>query len=162
MALYLRENIVFKIVPMINPDGVIHGHYRTSLAGADLNRRWKTKNRRIYPTLGATKSMIKKFARERNIELVLDLHGHSRKFNSFMYGCSDKINRIKPRIFPLLFAKQCKYFSFKDCRFTMQKSKECTARIQIYKELRGKPVFFTLETSFCGYIPDPIHEPNIM
>ena len=40
-AKYLRDNYVFKIVPMVNPDGVVHGHYRTSLSGADLNRRWK-------------------------------------------------------------------------------------------------------------------------
>jgi murein tripeptide amidase MpaA len=38
----LREKFVFKIVPMLNPDGVINGNYRCSLAGADLNRRWKT------------------------------------------------------------------------------------------------------------------------
>ena len=36
----LREICIFKIVPMVNPDGVIHGNYRTSLAGCDLNRRW--------------------------------------------------------------------------------------------------------------------------
>lgn len=40
-AEYLRESCVFKIVPMVNPDGVIHGNYRCSLAGCDLNRRWK-------------------------------------------------------------------------------------------------------------------------
>jgi len=47
-AKYLREHIVFKIIPMLNPDGVIHGHYRTSLSGSDLNRRWKKINRVIY------------------------------------------------------------------------------------------------------------------
>jgi hypothetical protein len=37
-AVDLRRKIVFKIVPMINPDGVIVGNYRTSLSGNDLNR----------------------------------------------------------------------------------------------------------------------------
>ena len=37
----LRENFVFKVIPMMNPDGVINGNYRCSLAGCDLNRRWK-------------------------------------------------------------------------------------------------------------------------
>jgi len=32
---------------MMNPDGVIHGHYRTSLSGNDLNRRWKKINKVI-------------------------------------------------------------------------------------------------------------------
>lgn len=29
----LRENFVFKIVPILNPDGVINGNYRCSLSG---------------------------------------------------------------------------------------------------------------------------------
>jgi murein tripeptide amidase MpaA len=40
-AKMLRERFVFKIIPMLNPDGVINGNYRCSLAGCDLNRRWK-------------------------------------------------------------------------------------------------------------------------
>jgi len=34
----LRDQFVFKIVPMLNPDGVIVGNYRCSLTGLDLNR----------------------------------------------------------------------------------------------------------------------------
>lgn len=41
---YLRENCVFKIFPMVNVDGVIHGNNRCSLAGVDLNRRWSAPN----------------------------------------------------------------------------------------------------------------------
>jgi murein tripeptide amidase MpaA len=33
----LDENVI-KIVPMINPDGVIIGNSRASIAGVDLNR----------------------------------------------------------------------------------------------------------------------------
>ena len=39
-ARILRDNFVIKIVPMINPDGVINGNTRCSLAGVDLNRQW--------------------------------------------------------------------------------------------------------------------------
>ena len=37
-AVMLRNIYVFKVVPMLNPDGVIVGNYRTSLGGHDLNR----------------------------------------------------------------------------------------------------------------------------
>ncbi len=37
-ACMLRSSFVFKLVPMLNPDGVVNGSYRCSLAGMDLNR----------------------------------------------------------------------------------------------------------------------------
>jgi murein tripeptide amidase MpaA len=30
----------FVVVPMVNPDGVIHGMSRCNMAGLDLNRHW--------------------------------------------------------------------------------------------------------------------------
>lgn len=36
----LRKKVVFKIVPMLNPDGVIVGNYRCTLAGCDMNRNF--------------------------------------------------------------------------------------------------------------------------
>jgi murein tripeptide amidase MpaA len=54
-AQLLRENFIFKIIPMLNPDGVINGNYRCSLAGCDLNRRWKTPSKIIHPTVFHTK-----------------------------------------------------------------------------------------------------------
>jgi hypothetical protein len=35
---FLRDNFVFKIIPMQNPDGVIVGNYRCCLMGNDMNR----------------------------------------------------------------------------------------------------------------------------
>jgi len=35
---YLCVCVCMQIVPMLNPDGVINGSYRCSLAGVDLNR----------------------------------------------------------------------------------------------------------------------------
>ena len=38
-AKIIRDNFIVKIVPMLNPDGVINGSYRCGLAGVDLNRQ---------------------------------------------------------------------------------------------------------------------------
>ena len=37
-AIQLRKNFIFKIVPMLNPDGVCLGNYRTGISGKDFNR----------------------------------------------------------------------------------------------------------------------------
>ena len=58
-ARLLREKFVFKVIPMLNPDGVINGNYRCSLAGCDLNRRWKYPNKHLHPTIYNTKNLIK-------------------------------------------------------------------------------------------------------
>jgi len=58
-ARLLRENFVFKIIPMLNPDGVINGNYRCSLAGCDLNRRWKTPSSVLHPTIYNLKKVDK-------------------------------------------------------------------------------------------------------
>src|SRR6218665_2453691 len=55
----LRKHFVFKIVPMINPDGVIVGNYRCSLSGHDLNRNYRKPNKETFPTVWHIKEMIR-------------------------------------------------------------------------------------------------------
>ena len=42
----LRDAFVFKVVPMLNPDGVVLGNYRCNMAGVDLNRQYATEHAR--------------------------------------------------------------------------------------------------------------------
>ena len=149
-AKILRDNFVFKIVPMLNPDGVINGNTRCNLAGVDLNRCWIDPSRKMQPTVYHYKMMVKKLQEDRDIFLVLDLHGHSRKKNIFCYGNSGRPNdRFKERIFPSLLDKNSDLFNIEDCNFAVQKSKESTMRVVMWKEL-GITNTFTCEASFCG------------
>ena len=58
-AMSLRKSFIFKIVPMLNPDGVIYGNYRCSLLGVDLNRRWISPSKVLHPTIYYTKKALK-------------------------------------------------------------------------------------------------------
>ena len=145
-AQLLRDNFVFKIIPMLNPDGVINGNYRCSLAGCDLNRRWKAPSKTLHPTIFSVKNLVKA---AKNLVMFCDLHGHSRKQNVFMYGCDFINNHQLCRIFPYTLSKVNPYFDFNSCRFNVSKSKETTARVALFKELKI-PCVFTMESSFAG------------
>lgn len=60
-AQLLRDIFVFKVIPMLNPDGVIVGNYRCSLAGRDLNRHYKTVLKDSFPCIWYTKNMVKRW-----------------------------------------------------------------------------------------------------
>ncbi|GIM17414.1 hypothetical protein Vretimale_19956 [Volvox reticuliferus] len=86
-AITLRNSFVFKLVPMLNPDGVVNGNYRCSLAGVDLNRVWDRPIRCLYPTVYHSKRVLQQLAAAGRLALYIDIHGHSTKADTFFYGC---------------------------------------------------------------------------
>lgn len=92
--------------------------------------------------------------------MFIDIHGHSRKHNVFIYGkpsntrfmgererkflisddrcCSQGCEndgaeelRLRERIFPRMLWRCADNFSFQSCSFKVPKSKESTARVRI-------------------------------
>ncbi|XP_019657764.1 cytosolic carboxypeptidase 2 isoform X5 [Ailuropoda melanoleuca] len=147
----LRDIFVFKVVPMLNPDGVIVGNYRCSLAGRDLNRHYKTILKESFPCIWYTRNMIKRLLEEREVLLYCDFHGHSRKNNIFLYGCNsnDRTYWLHERVFPLMLSKNAPdKFSFHSCNFKVQKCKEGTGRVVMWR--MGILNSYTMESTFGG------------
>ncbi|XP_077868214.1 uncharacterized protein LOC100369281, partial [Saccoglossus kowalevskii] len=153
----LRRNFVFKIVPMLNPDGVIVGNYRCSLAARDLNRNYRHPKKESFPTIWHTKSMLEDFAKQHEMVVYCDLHGHSRKHNVFIYGCNSGMKGeggaasfLQDRLFPwMMSVKAPDKFSFRGCKFQVKKCKESTGRVVMWRQL-GISNSFTMEATFCG------------
>jgi hypothetical protein len=65
IAKKLRKHITFIIVPMLNPDGVFLGNYRTAFCGLDLNRQvewtglWAVVAGRVFCSLCCGASVFK-------------------------------------------------------------------------------------------------------
>jgi len=152
----IRKSCVIKIVPMLNPDGVIVGNYRCSLARADLNRVYKRPVKELFPTVWHTKHMAESFLQEKGPKAIIayvDLHGHSRKHNIFTYGCHlpgcNLEQLLEGRLLPwLLFQQSPDVFSFSSCKFNVHKCKESTGRVVMWR--MGITNSFTLEATFCG------------
>ena len=144
----LRQLYLIRIVPMMNPDGVLVGNSRTSFAGCDLNRRWECPSETIHPEIYHTKEMILKMATQREIAFICDFHGHIGAFNSFFY-CNHKENKRTCSLFPFLCSKISKYISYSQSNFKMPRYKKGTGRMRLFEELNLDNIV-TLETSFFG------------
>ncbi|XP_057364201.1 LOW QUALITY PROTEIN: cytosolic carboxypeptidase 2 [Manis pentadactyla] len=150
-AQLLRDIFVFKVVPMLNPDGVIVGNYRCSLAGRDLNRNYKTVLKESFPCIWYTRNMIKRLLEEREVLLYCDFHGHSRKNNIFLYGCNNNNPKywLHEQVFPLMLSKNAPdKFSFRSCSFKVQRCKEGTGRVVMWR--MGILNSYTMESTFGG------------
>uniref|UniRef100_A0A3Q2CIK7 Cytosolic carboxypeptidase 1 n=1 Tax=Cyprinodon variegatus TaxID=28743 RepID=A0A3Q2CIK7_CYPVA len=165
LAVSLREAYIFKIVPMLNPDGVINGNHRCSLSGEDLNRQWQNPNPELHPTIYHTKSLLQYLAYIQRAPLVFcDYHGHSRKKNVFMYGCSvketvwqsnisatssDLQEDLGYRTLPKILSQIAPAFSMASSSFVVERSKESTARVVVWREI-GVKRSYTMESTLCG------------
>ncbi|NXI94423.1 CBPC2 carboxypeptidase, partial [Psophia crepitans] len=152
-AQLLRQLFVFKVVPMLNPDGVVVGNSRCSLAGRDPNRAYGTALRGSFPGVWHLRSMVERVLAEREVVLYCDFHGHSRKNNVFMYGCDDGRAgaglRLRQRVFPLMLSKNAPdKFSFPSCKFKVQRSKAGTGRVVMWR--MGVSNSYTMEAAFGG------------
>ncbi|XP_019481042.1 PREDICTED: cytosolic carboxypeptidase 1 [Hipposideros armiger] len=161
----LRECYIFKIVPMLNPDGVINGNHRCSLSGEDLNRQWQSPNPDLHPTIYHAKGLLQYLAAVKRLPLVYcDYHGHSRKKNVFMYGCSiketvwhtndnatscDVVEDAGYRTLPKILSHIAPAFCMSSCSFVVEKSKESTARVVVWREI-GVQRSYTMESTLCG------------
>ena len=96
----LRKSFVFKIFPMINPDGVFHGHMRKDRFLQNLNRFYKKPNPQRQPTCYALKNIVEYFSENHRLVFFTDFHAHSGLKNVFVYGnFCNFVRQVESRLF---------------------------------------------------------------
>uniref|UniRef100_A0A8C2MRL8 Cytosolic carboxypeptidase 1 n=1 Tax=Cricetulus griseus TaxID=10029 RepID=A0A8C2MRL8_CRIGR len=98
------------------------------------------------------------------LQVYCDYHGHSRKKNVFMYGCSiketvwhthdsaascDVVEDTGYRTLPKILSHIAPAFCMSSCSFVVEKSKESTARVVVWREI-GVQRSYTMESTLCG------------
>ena len=71
----IRDGVIFKILPIADPDGVARGGVRFNKHGYDLNRNWDTLDARLMPEIYAEhKAVLDWIDSGHRIDLFLALH----------------------------------------------------------------------------------------
>lgn len=150
----LLRKVAFKIVPMLNPDGVVCGNTRCSLNGEDLNRSFQNPDPKLNSVIFHVKNRVMSIKKEKKLTFYFDMHAHSKKKGVFMYGPhfplhSAKYYKIK--VLPKLLSETTDMFRYYSCRFRNEAAKSQTARLVICNEFR-LPYTYTIEISSHGYL----------
>jgi len=85
-AALLRSRFVFKLVPMMNPDGVAWGHSRTNSHGHDLNRCYQEPTPEQHEAVAAVKVQLQAWAARGDVKYYADMHAHAGVRGCFLYG----------------------------------------------------------------------------
>jgi hypothetical protein len=131
----LRANYVFKLIPMLNPDGVYRGHFRMDQYGHNLNRYYNTPDASTQPSIFAAKSLLDHYAKQQTLSVYLDFHAHASKRGCFIYGnVLDSIeDQVQNQLFCKLIAMNTPHFDYEGCLF----SREHMVRIDPGDQAKG-------------------------
>ena len=142
MVRTIRKLFRFRIIPMLNVDGVIIGNFRTNLSGDDLNRSFQKTNKVFHPVVWALKNMIEEDqAKGESIMAFFDLHGHGARRNVFIYGPPVPANddmAIRAKTYAYMLSKKTKMFKYGYCLWKLSKCKKSTARAYMLHKLQSK------------------------
>lgn len=119
IARELLNLFVFKVVPMINPDGVSRGHFRTDCHLQDLNRYYDDPTPQMHSTVFAIKQLLSHLDQKKRICFFSDYHSHGLPRNCYFYGNFLKYQlQVESKTFAKLMELTCPEFTASDCDFS--------------------------------------------
>lgn len=118
----LRRMFVFKLIPILNPDGVARGHFRMDQYGNNLNRYYTSPDLSQQPSIYAAKSLLDYYSNAGRLSMYLDLHSHASKRGCFIYGnvMNTVEEQIQNQLFCQLIALNTPHFDYSSCLFSRE------------------------------------------
>jgi cytosolic carboxypeptidase protein 5 len=171
-AKILRKYFVFKIIPIINVDGVSRGFYRYDTNSLNMNRHYPNPNQKIQPEIYAIRRLFLFYSQEYKVRYYYDLHAHVQSKGLFLFGNSlDFLFQVENCLLPKLIEINCEYLNFDNCILTEKcmkskergdkNSKEGTGRVH-FNKCTGIIHSYTIEASyFRGINKNEIPEINL-
>ncbi|KAJ9466975.1 Cytosolic carboxypeptidase 6 [Diplonema papillatum] len=157
-AAALMDAFIFRIVPCLNPDGIIRGHCRNDPFGRNLNRFYQSPDRWGTPSIHHLKELFMSLQASGKLFYYMDLHAHHNKRGFFFYGNNFDSIETQVSVQSLAYLTQLAsdHFSMPGCLFSKAAmssaggkdgSKEGSARVSLFAA-SGFPYCYTLEANF--------------
>ena len=153
----LRRSFIFKIIPMLNPDGVIRGHCRSDSLGRNLNRFYRAPDD-TTPVIKATKQLFLNIHATGKLLYYCDFHAHHTKRGCFFYGNSVPTQglQVEAKLFAKIIGLASSHFDYAGCNFSKQNmtanggkdgTKQDSARVSLY-HASGLARCYTMEVNY--------------
>ncbi|KAF4655215.1 Cytosolic carboxypeptidase-like protein 5 [Perkinsus olseni] len=129
-AAALRSHYDLKFVPMINPDGVHMGNYRTNSRGINLNRFYSNAGP-DHEAVTAIVELAQGYAQRDLLHLYVDLHAHANKTGCFLFGnaLNSPLHHAWNTAFARVMAINSPYFDLNKCNFSAKNMSKRDKRI---------------------------------
>ena len=154
----LLNHYIFKMIPMLNPDGVARGYWRLDTLGQNLNSHYKDPSRDVHPTIWATKDAVTQEHKCGKLKMYVDFHARCSKRGSFLHDntIADPSLKYESMMIPKLMSLNCVNFDFRECIFSDEKSKlknpnddkEGQVLSSIFKETTNNPFTYTFDINY--------------
>ena len=155
----LLDNFIFKLIPIINVDGVSNGYFRLNTEGYNLNRCYLGPSQKINPEIFAVTKLFYYYSSNYKVRYYFDLHADMNTRGVYTFGNALKIfeEHVENVLFSFIFKINSTHVDFSHCIFT-QKSmgskaknemtgKEATSRVQFYQKT-GLIHTYTVESTY--------------
>ena len=159
MSKILLDNFIFKLIPIINVDGVSNGHFRLNMEGYNLNRCYLGPSPKITPENYAITKLFYFYSSNFKVRYYFDLHADMNTRGVYTFGNALKVfeEHVENVLFSFRFKINCPHVDFSHCIFA-QKSmgskakndlagKEATSRVQFYQKT-GLIHTYTVESTY--------------
>jgi len=149
------ENFVLVLVPMLNPDGVIRGHYRCDTKARDLNRFYHPQDMSDLPGPNTVIQIAKYLSSDGRLFAYIDKHAHSNFDAAFLLSCftNDPEMQFAQKKFARLCDVYSKTLDYYLCQFAplpqeLTQKELCRAKTRVCAETKCA-LSFTIEVNYC-------------
>ena len=155
----LLDNFIFKLIPIINVDGVSNGYFRLNTEGYNLNRCYLGPSPKINPENYAITKLFYHYSSNYKVRYYFDLHADMNVRGVYTFGNALKSfeEHVENVLFSFIFKINSTHVDFSHCIFTQRSmgtkakndsmGKEATSRVQFYQKT-GLIHTYTIESTY--------------